>query len=377
MHCAICTVTDYHFELATPDDDGAIRRILRENIMPGDVALTYEREPHFFLGCAVHGSFCQTLVGRQRSTGTVTGFVCRASRPYWLNGEVAELGYLSQLRIDAPYQGRWWLSAGFRALRRLHNDGRVRAYLATITEGNRVAEGILVKNPRPHYPLFSRLGTVWTVALFTSMKPPRPKNGLTIEWASDATAHELFNFYETHGKSYNLYPRLEQGDVGLPILEGLAQEEFVMVRREGEVVGVGAFWDQSGFKQSVVQGYQGWLKHARPLINFAGKAIHSTPLLPNAGDPIRFGYGAFMLTTHHDPDIYRALLDALLYRAWECGKAFLMVGMMSTDEYRSTIERYWHILYRSELYVVTWEDGMEMVEQFKNEIPLHIEIAIL
>lgn len=78
-----------------------------------------------------------------------------------------------------------------------------------------------------------------------------------------------------------------------------------MVRREGELVGVGAFWDQSGFKQTVVRGYHGWLKQTRPLFNLAGKAIHNAPLLPKVGEPIRFGYGAFLLTSNHAPEVYR------------------------------------------------------------------------
>lgn len=370
-------MSDYHFELATAADDAPLRRILRENVMPGDVALSYEREPNFFWGCDTHGPFCQTLVGRQRSTGTVTGFVCRAVRPYWLNGDLVKIGYLSQLRIDAPYQGRWWLPAGFRALQRLHEDKEVKAYLATITEGNRIAEGLLVKNPRPHYPLFSRLGTIWTLALLTTMQAPRAPHGITIEWATEETADELFDFYHRHSKSYNLYPEVGRQGLNSPLLRGLPINEFVMVRRNGELLGVGAFWDQSGYKQSVVRGYQGWLKRLRPFLNFVGKALHPNPILPAPGDPIRFGYGSFLLTARHDTEVYRALLDTLRYRAWECGKAFLMVGMLSTDEYRSTIERYWHILYRSELYLVTWADGMEMIDQVKNDMPLHIEIATL
>src|SRR5262245_60451602 len=38
------------FRVATTEDDAAIRRLLRDNPMPGEIALSFERESDFFLG---------------------------------------------------------------------------------------------------------------------------------------------------------------------------------------------------------------------------------------------------------------------------------------------------------------------------------------
>ncbi len=368
---------DYYFTLATPEDDEAIRRILRTNPMPGNVVLTYEREPNFFWGCDTLGPFWQVLVGRRRKNEEVVGFVCRATRPMWVNGKVIEVGYLSQLRVESRYQGAWLVQAGFQALRELHEDGRAQAYFATITEGNAIAEGVLVNHPRKHFPTFTPLGTLLTLALFTRQTPPRVPKTVTIEWASPEMGAELTAFYAAHSRAYSFYPVLQAEDIGAAITRGLDYRDIVVIRRNGAMVGAGALWDQSGYKQSVVQSYQGALTWAQPWVNRVSKWI-GIPPLPAPTQPIPFGYGSFLLTAHHDPEVYRLILESLLYKAWTYGKSFLMVGMMAEDEYRTIAERLRHITYRSTLYFVAWQDGIHLCDQFTAAaMPHHVEIATL
>ena len=43
--------------LAALTDEAALRRMLRENPMPGAISLTFEREPDYFAAAGVDGSF--------------------------------------------------------------------------------------------------------------------------------------------------------------------------------------------------------------------------------------------------------------------------------------------------------------------------------
>ena len=51
-------------KLATPADEVDLRRLLRENPMPGTISVTFEREPDYFIGAWVEGPFQQTILGR-------------------------------------------------------------------------------------------------------------------------------------------------------------------------------------------------------------------------------------------------------------------------------------------------------------------------
>jgi hypothetical protein len=140
----------FTFELAKPEDDAALRQLLANNAMPGHIRISYQREPNYFAGCGTMGHLWQIIVGRQQPRGELTGLACRATRPLFVNGEEQEIGYLGQLRIDKRFRGRWILPRSFRYLRTLHNDGQVQAYLSTIIEDNRIAQGLLVQKPRRH-----------------------------------------------------------------------------------------------------------------------------------------------------------------------------------------------------------------------------------
>src|SRR5262245_51350511 len=156
---------DVAFGLATPADDPDIRRLLAASPLPGRIALTLEREPDYFLGCSTMGPLCQVIVGHDQATGALVGVACRAVRPLYVNGEVRDVGYLAQLRVDRRYRGRWLVSRGFRFFQELHGDGRVTRYLTTITDDNHEARAMLVEHPRRHFPRYRELDRLLTFAL--------------------------------------------------------------------------------------------------------------------------------------------------------------------------------------------------------------------
>src|SRR5512146_3287775 len=93
---------DYH--LATPADDADLRQMLRESPFPGRIRVTFEREPNFFLAGPIEGDIHQTIVARETETGNVAGILSRAVREVYVNGQVAPLGYISQMRVAPKYR---------------------------------------------------------------------------------------------------------------------------------------------------------------------------------------------------------------------------------------------------------------------------------
>jgi hypothetical protein len=64
--------------LACAADDERVRRLLREHALPGDVALTFEREPDSTIAAAIEGDVHQTIVARGRNYGEIACISCRA-----------------------------------------------------------------------------------------------------------------------------------------------------------------------------------------------------------------------------------------------------------------------------------------------------------
>ena len=114
--------------LACAADDERVRRLLREHALPGDVALTFEREPDSTIAAAIEGDVHQTIVARGRNAGEIAGIASRAERDVFLNGRPARLGYLGQLRADLRgHRVAALLDDGFAFCRTLHEQGNVAA----------------------------------------------------------------------------------------------------------------------------------------------------------------------------------------------------------------------------------------------------------
>ncbi len=364
----------FRYRLATPADDAALRRLTRAAPMPGSVAVTYEREPDFLLGNGPLGDAVETLVAEEGGSGRVVAAASRAVRRAFVGGEERRVGYLSGLRVDPAFQGRHLTASGFRALRRLHDADPVPFYLATITAGNRQARGLLAEKPRGSVPAFRPLAEVTTLVLVVRRRVRVPASPFEIEAGSAASWPETVAFLREHGRRYAFFPVLTEGDLGTPLLQGLGAEDFILARRGGELVGAVALWDQGAYKQTVVRGYGGALRWARPLVNVGARAVGAAPL-PAVGEPLRSAYAAFLCTRgEEDPRLVRVLLRATLREAARRGHAFVPLGLAEGDPRLAAARRLLHIPYASTLYTAAWPDGH--VPDLRGRTP-HVEVATL
>jgi hypothetical protein len=322
------------------------------------------------------GPFYQVIVARHRATGEVAGFTCRATRPLFVNGQVEEVGYLSQLRVAKQFQGQGLVSLGFRYLRQLHADKRVTGYLATIIEGNKVAAAILVDRTRQGYPVFREVCRLWTLALIVRRAKPIPPSPYQICRGSKADLSDIVALFRRRGPARQFFPAYTEADfTDSPLTLGFRPEDFILARQNGELVGVLGLWEQSGYKQSVVQGYGGMLGRFRPLYNLGLRLIGARPLT-SPGEHIHFAYASFICTANNNPAIFDLLLGQAYNLAVKRGYAYLMVGLAEGDPLLAVARRYLHIPYPSRLYTICWDDASYWHERLDGRIP-YIEIAAL
>jgi hypothetical protein len=368
---------DFYFELATPEDDPAIRRLLAASAMPGRITLAFEREPDYFMGCGTMGRFWQVLIARRRPGGEITGMLCRASRPHFINGQVAELGYIGQIRIAEKFRGLWLLSRGLAFFRELHADGRVAVYWGVISDDNPVARGVLVEHPRRQFPIAREVARICTLGIILQ----RPKAPLSSPYEIGRGSPEelgaIVAFLRRRGAAKQFFPAYAEDDfLDSPAIRGFKVQDFVVARQRGEIVGVVGLWDQSGYKQTVVKSYHDYLRWLRPFYNLGARLAGARPL-PAPGEHIHSAYASFICTADNDPNIFRVLLRRVYNLAAERGYAHLMVGLVDSDPLLPVAREYPHITYYSRLYIGYWEkEAGGFYERLDGRIP-YIEIAAL
>jgi hypothetical protein len=345
-------------QLATAADDAAIRGLLRREPVPGRIAISYEREPEFAIGCDATGENPTVLVARHVESGETVGVACRSEREVYVNGKPVRLGYLGQLRVDRRYRGRWLVSRGYSVLKSLHDRDPLPAYLAAVTAENREAEGILVERPRRMFPAFHAVGEYCTFAL-------RVRRGPAVQMAT-ANGTEVAQFLQAHGSRRQFFPVWTESKLMALGRLGLQFEDIRVVRRGGAIAGVMAVWDQSAYKQNVVRAYSGWMRVAAAL----------SRRLPRVGEEIRSAYAALVCVADDDVTVFRELVAGVMHAAAERGLEYLLLGLDVRDPLEPAARMFPHVLYRSRLFLAEWPEGGHLHDRLDGR-PSYVEIASL
>jgi hypothetical protein len=363
----------FRLYLATEEDEPAIRRLFRTSPVPGHVTVTYEREPDFFRGCGVTGHGYRVVVARHEPTGELAGVVCRAKRRVWIDGREEEVGYLSGVRVDERFRGRWLVPRGLKFLGELDADDPVPIHLATITGENREARGLLVERPRPGFPRFEEVGRLHTAVIPVRVTPATRNPATGVRSAVPEDLPRIVSFLNERGRGRQYSQVYSEEDFLGSATLGFRVEDFVVFEIDGRPSGVVGLWDQSAYKQTVVREYSRKLGWTRPLYDAAARLTRRHPL-PAPGEPLMSAYAAFLCVADDDRSVFRALLRRLLGLAAGRGHAYLVVGLAANNPLLAELRRYAHVPYNSTLYTVSWRGGPHATPD--GRIP-HVEVATL
>jgi hypothetical protein len=367
------------FNLATPADDSELRRLLRENPIPGTISVSFEREPDYFIGANVGNSFHQTVIARDRNNGEIIAMGSRSIRDVYINGTVQRVGYLSDLRITQRY--RVMRRALIRALaffHQLHQDGQVPFYLSSIIEDNLPARRLFSAG-LPGLPCFQEYARLYTLAIYCRRKRrnlPMP-DGLRLTRGSSAQINEIATCIQYNGARYQFNPHWNSNSLFSPDqTPDLAPENFFLAQEGERVVGCLALWDQRRFKQTIVRCYSGSLARWRGLMN-VGARILGWPVLPSPNEPFHYSYASHLAVDDDNRQIFAGLLRALYNHAVTQGNSYFMIGLSEASPFLPVVTAsYRHLVYTSQLYLVAWDDGLEDISRVDSRVP-GIEIAIL
>jgi hypothetical protein len=349
--------------VAESRDDAGIRRLVESEAMPGRVRISFCREPNFSIGCAVTGDDVRILVARAEPDDEIVGVACRSVRRVFLNGREQRIGYLGQLRVHERWRGRWLVSRGFAALEELHRADPLPAYLASIVDGNPDAIGVLIDRRRRAFPVFREAARYVTLAVRVGRPRGQERRNEEVVHGSVDQLEELSNFLKAQGRRRQLSAVWTADALGQLEAYGLPLDDFRIARRNGQIVGAIALWDQSAYKQSVIRGYTGWLKPV-------------APILPRPGTKLRSAYAAVISIANDDTAVFGTLLREIYNLASLRGFDYLLIGLDPRDPLMSPARTYRHIAYPSRLYLASWSNGGSRHEQLDAR-PVYVDIATL
>jgi hypothetical protein len=372
------TDSGVRFELATPEHDAPLRRLLRENPMPGSISLSLEREPSFFAAAGLEGLEHQTIVALQGDRVVAAGSI--SARQRFINGQPMRVGYLGALRLDTSCSGHALiLRRGYDAFRRLHDQGGPRIYLTSIIADNLPARKFLGRNLRG-MPTYRFLGEFVTLIirrhhrldLFQPLSRARRRlreQGIELVHGSDERSAEILELLNRDHQKYQFAPVWSASELHPDTFQ-------IALAADGRPVACAALSDQRTIKQIVVRGYSGHLRWARPLINL-GATFLGRPRLPRIRMPLSHAFISHLAVSSDQPQLAECLVNLLCAHAPTRGIDYLILGFDSRDSRLAHLRRVLRPReYISRIYVVHWEDGVALAQSLDDRL-LAPEVASL
>ena len=365
---------------ATEADEAELRRILRENPMPGQLTISLEREPDFFLGSSLEGEVHQTIAARVKGARQIAGMGSRSVFPAWINGIRDHVGYLSQLRVDRPFRSRMGgLFPAYDALHGVHcKSADTKLYVSTIIEDNVFARRYLAAGRSRGLPAYQELEAFSTLAIpLWRKKRVSVPAGHEIRRAVAADLPGICACLNRNMAAYQFAPIwTEESLLDPERSRNLTIGSFLVAEKAGVISGCLAIWDQQPFKQTVVQSYRGALKYTRHLVNAVAPLL-GNPWLPKPGKLFRHIYFSHIAVDSENLELLQALVTTAFNDCVGKGLSYVTLGFASRDPLLQPIKRsFRYVEYRSVVYVVYWDDGIEAAAKLDGRIP-YLEVARL
>lgn len=361
----------FEIALGTAADDRELRELLRNSPVPGQISVTFEREPSFFDSGHIRGNFFQVCVGRDRRTGRIIGLGTRSVAPGFINGQPAPLGYLADLRLKPNHRGGTLVARGYRFLRQLHEDGRTRLYTTVIFSENHAALTTIASG-RAGLPQYHDQGTIHCPGINIRRAAPPILADCGIVRGCERLLPEIVECLNRNNRRRQFAP-VHTVEMFRDRWRNFRIEDFHVAVRGSNVIGVVGCWDQRSFKQTRVAAYGSRLRWMVPLVN-ALRPVTRAPRYPKAGEEVPYFYFSFIAVDDDNLQVFRALLRSAHNAAVGTGFLYAMVSLHERDPLLPALRDYSLTPFFGRLFCVTFEDGDQTAHALDGRVP-YLEAA--
>lgn len=359
-------MSSIHFSIAGPADEPDVRRLLRENSMQGDLAMTLEREPDAFaadFGLATSHHF---VLARDSQTGRAIGLCEREVFPMYVNGTAQQVPYIGSLRVAESHRNRIAiLRGGFATLRNLEGDD---AYAITsISEANAVALRILTAGVKG-LPAYAPLSSFATRVIAVRRSGASAETLAAEPFALSATDWNRQHQFGMEWAARDLQ-RLESA--------GLPPSHRLGFTQGSAVVGTIGVWDQRSNRQAVVRRYPSWFGTVRTFYNVAARVMGRLRL-PAVGEAMNVAVASHFSWNDAKEETFLRLIRAALACAARAGHAGVAFGFAAESLCHRLLCRHFPgaLEFRTHFFSVAWPDSRAELPNFDGRT-LHPELGLL
>lgn len=347
---------------ALPADDAGRRALLAAVAMEADLSLSVRRTPTVDAMYALHARAWEGWVVADER-GSVEGMGSVLVRDGYVDGAVAPVGYLGDLRLSKRAEGRLLLDRAYGPiLAEASRRHGCRYFLTAIMASNERARRALTvhteraaRRGRPRYTLVREFDIR---SLHLVLPRRRARSAYRVRRATTLDVAAIAALLDADARRRPFGYPMPEAELRrrLASWPGLCIESFhVAENAAGEMVGVVAPWDASPVKQTVVEAYAGRMARVRALHDLAARVLRR-PALPRPGEPLRYEYLTHLAVPSGDPAVLGALLESAYRDSRRRGMHFLSAPAPVGDALDRAYRGFLATNIRAGLYVVTLPD---------------------
>lgn len=361
----------FEFRLANRDDDIALKALMKNIRMSGDISLSFEREPSYFIAEKFGNLKTETMLITDEESNHIVGVASRSTRYAYIDGIKRKIGYLSNLRGEEGVRNSTLLARGYKFLKKLHRDREVDFYLSTIFSDNKIAQKILTSQ-RVGLPIYEDIGEFITGFIPLTIAPQSVSEKVIKYSDSSYSMKDIVAFVNGYNARFQYAPFYDVDD----FMKKNGIEDFYLYLDDGKIVGLIGAWNQTDYKQVKIVAYSKLYHILRPMYNLFA-IMTKVPKLPPTGSFIKNIYGAFVAIDGDNRYVFEMLVGAIQLDWLKKGYAYLAIGFHTNHPLRKTLFKLSSKKLKSRGYLVYWRGEIKEITLPKKDMIPHIEIATL
>jgi hypothetical protein len=335
------------------------------DVMRGAIDISFRREPSYFAAAHIQGEVVDVIQCKSLISQSVVGLSCRSKTRLNVDGVSELVGYLADLRGDPSVRGGTLLARGIQALQILQQRDSLARHFCVLYEGNDSVEKLLTSK-RVGLPKFERLDRVLTPAIMLGRKKkPIHIDGSFIRRGRDQDLPKIATFLQQELAEKNFSPCITVDELRHGKYRSICAKDYCLLiakrddASEGDILACLAIWNQSAFRQTYVEGYNGLLRRTKPLINALVVAqrwlrFFGLPLkrLPDIGEALPFVYIALAASRANNVGHFGALLRYAYNELCNSEFHYMVPSLCESDPLNQATENYRSIAAAGVLYSV-------------------------
>lgn len=313
FHHEMIIQNDYVIRNALPEDDKQLTALIGRNVNVKGTVLAFERKPSYLKATYALYEIPEPMVIEKKESGELIGMFNMGIRQTYINGVLKPLRYLAEFRCVNEKDMELALNL-------------IRVYLTNHLVNDEIYQSIIL-DETIFLDLFINSNNATSLEYYktdgaltytlTGFKNSLPENSnLVVDQMQLIDISEVHRFIKHMADYYNFLPAYDFNQLvaQTPYWQGITLEDFFIVRRNANIVGLFGLWNQQSFKQITVIHYDKMLSIVRPLYNYwAGltKMLH----LPQPGEKINHLMLHSILSNPYNIEIFDFMLRVALDKA--------------------------------------------------------------